>query len=400
MLRLSYRQRKVVNMLTEGIQLAALRGEQGGREYYQVMVSNSALNNFFTVNMEPEEDRSQRRLDPKHGSDIAKYLLTNREEYVLGALVYAVDAPCRFEPSTIHDALGVLTIPFGTNLRSIDGQHRRYGLNEAIDSDPTLLNDSTAVLIYVEPDVRRRRQMFSDMNSTTKAVSKTINVAFDSRDPFAIVAQKLVTDHPLLKGRTELEAGRVKPSSDMWFTLSGVHDALKRLFVGVGGRVRNPENFPIKKIAQVGDAFFTALQRNRIELEQAATGLVDMPTLRSTSILFSSTTLRALAGAFHKRFVTDGVEFDFTRYATQLRNLDFSPAAWHESGFVTPGKSTPNARNQEVVAASNQIFELLGSGQRSNRGLLSIDAEWRGEAPSDDDAQEFRRNAERQIRNF
>ena len=67
---------------------------------------------------------------------------------------------------------------------------------------------------------------------------------------------------------------------------------------------------------------------------------------------------------------------------------------------MTPGKSTPNARNQEVVAASNQIFELLGSGQRSDRGLLSIDAEWRGEAPSDDDAQEFRRNAERQIRNF
>ena len=357
-------------MVTQGLQLAALRGEQGGREYYLVMVSNAALNSFFTVNMDPQEDRSQRKLDPKHAADIARYLVTNRDEYVLGALVYAVDRPCTFQSSELLESLGVLTIPFGTTLRSIDGQHRRQGLNEAINDDPSLLGDATAVLIYVEPDLIRRRQMFSDMNSKGKSVSKTLNVAFDSRDPFAIAAQRLVADHPLLKGRTELEAGRVKSASDMWFTLAGVYDSLKRLFVGAGGRVREPEKYKAADIARAGDAFFTVLGQTRQEFQNAAAGNRTMASIRSESIIFSSTTLRALAGAFHKRFVADGAEFDFQRYAAALRNLDFRPEAWHDSGFVTPGKSTPNARNQEVLAASEIMFAILG-GTSANDSKVS-----------------------------
>ena len=52
-----------------------------------------------------------------------------RVEALLGAvgprfeIAYAVKA---------NPSLGVLTIPFGTNLRSIDGQHRRQGIDAQI----------------------------------------------------------------------------------------------------------------------------------------------------------------------------------------------------------------------------------------------------------------------------
>src|SRR4051794_35788606 len=121
--------------LTQGLTLAALRGKQGSRRLYQVLVANSVLNNFFTVNMDPPSEKSQRQLDPKHARDIAAYILDNPDEYVLGAIIYAVDQECLFRASEISDDLGVLTIPFGTNLRSLDGQHRGEGLNIAISED-------------------------------------------------------------------------------------------------------------------------------------------------------------------------------------------------------------------------------------------------------------------------
>ncbi len=60
-----------------GLSLPALRGQQGGRTFYQCMVPNSVLNNFFPVNMEPATDRSQRTIDPKHAKEIADYLVEN-----------------------------------------------------------------------------------------------------------------------------------------------------------------------------------------------------------------------------------------------------------------------------------------------------------------------------------
>jgi len=352
--------------LVQGMQIAALRGGQGGREYYVAMVANSDLNNFFTVNMDPKDDRSQRQLDPRHAREIAEYLISERDNYVLGALVYAVDASCTFEPSPIHDSMGVLTIPFGVNLRSIDGQHRRQGLNEAISDEPDLASDSTAVLIYVEPDLKRRRQMFSDMNATPKSVSKAINVKFDSRDPFAIAAQNLVDTHPLLKGRTDTEAARVRRGSDDWFTLGAVYDSLKRLYVGGTGRVRNPGSYSADAIEEFGAKFFDLINGSRSEFDDVRRGIATIEEMRERSIMFSSTTLRALAIAVHMRLEHDGWGTDLTsRYGKYLKAMDLSPSAsaWTDSGFVSVGKTTPNARNQEVLAAARVMSSALNGGR-------------------------------------
>lgn len=351
--------------IVQGMQLAALKGGQGGREYYVAMVRNSDLNNFFTINMDPPSDRSQREMDPRHARDIARYLIDQRDSYVLGALVYAVDSSCGFEASPIHSSIGVLTIPFGVNLRSIDGQHRRQGLNEAIAAESDLASDSTAVLIYVEPELRRRRQMFSDMNSTVKSVSKAINVKFDSRDPFAIAAQSLVTKHPLLKGRTDTEAARVRRGSSDWFTLGAVYDALKRLHVGGSGRVRVPSEYSSEAIEEFGGKFFDLIETARPEFDSVRSGEFTVDEMREHSIMFSSTTLRALAIAVHMRLTEDGQGADIVAaYSPGLHELDLRPGAhiWVDCGFVSMGKSTPNARNQEVLAAARVMATALRPG--------------------------------------
>lgn len=346
--------------IQQGLNIAAITGRQGNRTMYQVLVENSVLNNFFTINMDPPAEKSQRQMDPKHATAIADYIRDNPEEYVLGAMIYAVDRECPFTPSTIDPRLGVLNIPFGTNLRSLDGQHRRQGLNEAIADDPQLSSDHTAVLIYVEPEIGKRRQMFSDMNATPKVVAKALNVAFDSRDPFARVAMELSEKHPLLANNVEFAARQVNPTSQKWYTVGSIYDALKRLQVGPTGRVRNAGQYSEEAIRERGTQFLDLLMGARDEYRRVQAG-EDITRIRVQSILFSATTMRALSGAVHDALESEVAPSEATGFIADLRSLDFAPnaAMWQETGFVSPGKTTPNARNQEVVAATRVIIKHL-----------------------------------------
>jgi DGQHR domain-containing protein len=348
-------------MSSIGLTLPATRGTQGERTFYVVTVPNSVLNNFFTVNMDPPQEASQRQLDPRHAHDIRDYLLENPDDYILPTIVYAVDQSCKFQAWEKSDSVGLLTIPFGTNLRSLDGQHRRQGLNEAIAEDGDFAADFTSVLIYVEPDLQRRRQMFSDMNATPKIVSKGLNVYFDSRSPFARAAQSLAATHALLQGNVEMEAARVRGGSDKWYALGAVFDTLKRLQVGPTGRVRLEQQYSEDSIRDLGSKFFDLLGAARSEYGQIASGRADLTVLRNRNILFSGTTLRALAGAVHLRLEQDGPTTDVMTYEPGLASVDFSPLAeiWRRTGFVSPGKSTPNARNQEVLAATRELVQVM-----------------------------------------
>ncbi|EUA26964.1 DGQHR domain protein [Mycobacterium intracellulare] len=227
---------------------------------YLVLPENTVLNTFFTTEMEPQEDRSQRQLDPKHAREIGEYIVDNEADYALGAITYAVDKPGDFEEAIPNSNVGVLRLPLNARLRSIDGQHRRHGIKQAIDQRENLGAHHTALLIYVEEDLTKRRQMFSDMNNTPRKVSRAINVAFNSRDPFARVAKELVLEHPLLEGRIEVEAARVLPGSPHFYTLAAVHDAIKRLFVGSTGRVKDTSKYNDASIHQTGQPSSTCSQ--------------------------------------------------------------------------------------------------------------------------------------------
>jgi DGQHR domain-containing protein len=350
---------------TIGLTIPATRGKQGDRLFYVVTVPNSVLNNFFTVNMDPPEEKSQRQLDPKHAHEIRDYILESPSDYVLPTLVYAVDQDCPFREWKESGDVGLLTIPFGTNLRSLDGQHRRQGLNEAIAENPVLAQDSTSVLIYVEPDVEKRRQMFSDMNATPKVVSKALNVYFDRRSPFARAAQALAENHRLLSGNVDMQATRISAGSDKWFSLGTVFDVLKRLQVGPNGRVRLEHRFLEEGIQDLGARFFNLLGEGRDEFARVASGELDLTVLRQKNILFSGTTLRALAGAVFLLIEHDGGD-DLGRYVPGLAAIDFRPQAeiWRTTGFVSPGRTTPNARNQEVLAATRALA-LAMQGRQS-----------------------------------
>lgn len=343
----------------------ALRGTQGDRVFYVLLPTLDDLTHQFSPEVEPHDQRAQRALDPRHANAIASYLEENRSGYVLGALTYAMDEEGTFLPLDESGQLGTLTLAEEISLRSIDGQHRRSGAAEALVSLEDLKTDRVAVVLYVEQDLAARRQMFSDMNWTPRKVTNTQNIAFDSRDPFSRVTRDLAKAHPFLRGRVEMEKARIVASSDKLFTLATVYEMARRLELGPNRRMRSYKDLDERHIYDRTDRLLQTLGEARPEIGEDVSA-DELRALRERSILPSQTTLRVIAGAAHvctKYHQGHGTEFALSDLVGPLGQVPFEPdnALWIDCGFVTPGKSTPNARNQEIVQATNRLAaEMLG----------------------------------------
>lgn len=365
--------------LMGGVHIPALKGKQGDRDMYLLSVKNTMLLRNFSAEAEPTESpdhRAQRSIDPRHAGDIVTYMEENAEDYVLGAVTYAidvVDASQHFIELQEGSGIGFLILPLEAELRCLDGQHRRRAIKDAADEDPRFLDDYTAVVLYVEDDFMRRRQMFSDMNSTPKVVAKALNVSFDSRDPYAMAALRLADEHPLLKGVVEKEKARITSRSTAIFSLAGVYDGLKRYVLGTTlPRGRSPRDKDTDELTMLGTHFFDFLSESRPEFEEVANIVrslqangdlkalgARMGVERKKTLLLSTTTLRVIAGAVHIAMERDGAK-NPTPYAESLGEVDFTPTSrlFTRVGFVG-NTGTPNARNQEVLAATSALARVL-----------------------------------------
>jgi DGQHR domain-containing protein len=334
----------------------AFKGRQGGREFFQALMSNELIAEFFAIEFDDPEEPSQRPLQDKHARDIGDYMVAQQDDYVLGTLVYAVGRSPNFR--SIDGAFGELELDASDLYRSIDGQHRHKGITYAIDNDEDIANDVTSVLIYVEPDFDRRRQMFADMNGKAKRVTKSQNILFDSRDTFARVARRLSLEPPLM-GHVEMQKASPARGSQSWVTLVAIDQAVKALQIGIG--TPRDRNFDEMVVYQDGKEFFEMLAATRPELQTIASGAADISALRAESILVSSTTIRVLAAAIHDCLRRDGANARISSYADALARMDFRPAnrAWVRCGFIVEGKTTPQARTQEMRQASIAMTDML-----------------------------------------
>lgn len=365
------------NPAMQGIHIPAMRGAQGDRTMFLLLVTNNVLLRNFAAEAEIDssDGRVQRTLDRRHASDIVTYITENASDYILGAMTYAVDSiveETHFIPVAPGSNLGTLILPMDAQLRCLDGQHRRKALHDAALEDPNVLYDFSAVVLYVEDDFAKRRQMFSDMNATPKVVSKALNITFDTRDPYARAAQRLAVEHPLLHDVVELTKARISSSEPKFFSLAGVYDGLKRYQLGmVLPRGRSPKDLSEEELFEAGVQMFDVIDSARPELGQLKLELLDQSTakeqadvmrrFRARSILASTTTLRVIAGALHEAMGRDD-ESDPTAYIESLAAVDFAPTsrlfADEDVNFIGRG-GTPSARNQEVFAATRALMNAL-----------------------------------------
>lgn len=216
----------------------AIRGIQAGREYYVTMCPLRLIPRMFLFDEEEltPEMRAQRTLNRGRVPEIARYMVENSDSYVFSALTASVDVDVRFDPIATDgpsERVGTLVIPMAARFVINDGQHRRAAIQQALAENPTLGDESIAIVLFLDVGLARCQQMFADLNRYAVRPAKSIGVLYDHRDEISALTRLVVMKSALLRDLTEMETSNLAQRSRKLFTLSALHAANKALLDGV-----------------------------------------------------------------------------------------------------------------------------------------------------------------------
>ena len=128
----------------------AILGQQNGRPFYQatvpfrVLASLLKLDDDFDVNK-----RSQRLVEKSRAKKVSKYLTKNKEGFwILPPLVGFIDGAMEFESVGLDGwgCIGRLVVNLDSKIYLFDGQHRAFGIREAMTVDPALANENVSIM--------------------------------------------------------------------------------------------------------------------------------------------------------------------------------------------------------------------------------------------------------------
>lgn len=213
---------------------SAIRGVQGGRDYYVAMVPLKVVPKLFLFDDAelPPDLRAQRTLNRARVPDIARYLIDNPKNYTFSSLTASVDGRVHFEPSGdagYAGSIGRLLVPMTARFLINDGQHRRAAIEEALRERPELGEETLSVIFFIDAGLKRSQQMFADLNRHVVRPPQSLGVLYDHRDPFAQLVCRLVGRVSVFKNLTEMEKTSVPTQANKLFSLSGVHQATRTL---------------------------------------------------------------------------------------------------------------------------------------------------------------------------
>lgn len=273
----------------------SIRGVQAGREYYVSMCPLKLIPKLFHFDDETilPEMRAQRLLNKARVPEIARYIVDNRNDYTFSAITASVDGNVKFEsvaptsndPS--HLRLGTLQIPMDSTFIVNDGQHRRAAIEMALEKDPSLGNETIAVVFFIDRGLARCQQMFADLNRHAVRPSASLGVLYDHRDTIGSITKYVALNHKLFSRWLEFERSSLSARSRKLFTLSALHYATQDLLAGE--ELKNSANAQKKALE-----FWTEVSNRIPEWNMVANSEMTAGDLRANFVHGHAIVLQAL----------------------------------------------------------------------------------------------------------
>ncbi|TBF37000.1 DNA sulfur modification protein DndB [Rhizobium leguminosarum] len=339
------------------ISFAAIRGVQAGSAYYVVMVPLKSLPLLFKFDDDavPADLRAQRVLNKSRVPQIADYVISNPDEYILSSLCGSVDGEIAFEAAASEGplrAVGQLRISLDATILINDGQHRRAALVQALRERPTLASETISVVLFVDRGLRRAQQMFADLNIHAVRPNSSIKLLYDHRDDLAGLTREVVKQVPLFRDFTCFDSASISNRSVKFFTFSALHQA-NAVFLGKG---RNAA-------VDAGDLPLVLRFWNRVieempDWQRVGTRQVAAAELRQDYIHAHGVGVQAIAIAGAQLLAIHPQ--DWEPKLSGLRNVDWSRAnraLWDGRAIVT-GKV--NRSKNSIILVSNVVIRGLG----------------------------------------
>ena len=366
------------------LRVPAHRYWQGERCVYYFALDLQSLNGLLPQRVDESLIKgANRRLTPSHAKNIQEYL-RERDNWLLGAMLLGISRtgvefqPYKDEngnPSLNFGELRILANSWNT-VKIFDGQHRRRAVGDLLleyseDGEEmtrtreAFLRSSVPVVLYAEDDQQSLRQMFADASKTKRIEASTVTV-FDQRDALNLAAIHLSENSLLFSGRVEMERTVVATNSSSLLAINQLAAYLKAIEVGIRGRVSRDRNSEYmqdlgslyERCLEWADVFLPAA---REEYDGLMTGEItnnEIPLLRNSSLAFSATFMRILAGCYqdwHRRGFGDWSSLAQFVRKSSLRPRGGQGSLLVDAGVMAPGDSSPVARRQEVQGAINYI---------------------------------------------
>lgn len=340
-----------------GYKFPAIRGVQAKREYYVSMCPLRLIPRIFyfdedEVELSPEL-RAQRILNKGRIPELARYLTSNRDDYVFSAITASIDADVEFEPFGTGDEesrIGVLHIPMDARFIINDGQHRRAGIEAALKESPEIGDETISVVFFIDRGLRRCQQMFADLNRYAIRPSKSLSVLYDYRDDQAQVARLVVHKSDFLKGLVEMERSSLSHRSRKLFTLSALYMATADLLAGL-------EVEDLNDAADIALEYWEEVSKNIPEWQLVKEGKLLSSEIRSDYIHSHGIVLHALGLAGNA--LLKGQKTGWKRRLKALKKIDWSRSntkLWEGRAMIGGRLSKVN---QNVILTTNIIKKAL-----------------------------------------
>lgn len=220
--------------------------QQGER----LMISTSFPFSFLAKQVEADsairgsnpQGFTNRPLMPDHVKTINRYVRENPDYYILPPVALnAKQLPALHVPrGNFRNRLGFMVIGDSVRFYVTDGQHRiaairGYGAGRSaipglVDSDE-FDDDSLAVVIVVEPKVKRIHQDFADA-AQTKQIPASLLAVYNTREPINGVLAEIVEKASLFNGRIDMTSKTLPKMSQSIFLLNQIRQFVKELLFG------------------------------------------------------------------------------------------------------------------------------------------------------------------------
>ena len=337
----------------------SIRGIQAGREYYVSMCPLKLIPKLFHFDDESivPEMRAQRLLNKARVPEIARYIVNNRSDYTFSAITASIDGTVTFEPvdanskDLAHLRLGTLYIPMDSSFIVNDGQHRRAAIEMALEKDPSLGNETIAVVFFIDRGLERCQQMFADLNRHAIRPSASLGVLYDHRDSVGAITKYVALNHNLFSRWLEFERSSLSPRSRKLFTLSALHYATRELLT-------DEDLKSIEKSQRKALEYWREVADKIIEWNMVANSELTAGELRANFVHGHAIVLQAL-GRLGRTLMEDYPD-NWSAKLKDLNKIDWNrknTLDW-EGRAMTAGRMCKTASH--IALTTNQIKIKLG----------------------------------------
>ena len=335
----------------------SISGVQAGREYYVSMCPLRLIPKIFLFDEDElsPELRAQRTLNRSRVPEIARYILGNKDDYIFSAITASIDGKTSFDSvgqKGVVQRLGLLRVDMNAQFIINDGQHRRAAIEMALKEDPSIGDETIAVVFFVDQGLSRSQQMFADLNRYAVRPAKSLGLLYDHRNEAAKIGKLTALTCPSLKGLVEFERTSLSERSRKLFTLSALSSATQEVLAGA-------EFKNVDEAVEQASTFWTALFDRVPEWQLVRSSKMTSGEIRRDFVHSHGVLLQAFGKVGSAIRLSSRGSPSF-KILDKLRSLDFQRSNVRDwEGRVMIGGRMSKASNS-VVLASALIKSHLG----------------------------------------